>query len=192
MIYCVEDDCSIRELILYTLQNTGFEARGFSDGRTYFASLGDLKPELVLLDVMLPDMDGMEILRKMRSSPAYKLVPVIMVTARGSEYDKVIGLESGADDYIAKPFGMMEFISRVRAVLRRSGTNASATVLEAGGIMIHTEKHLVTVSGKEIILTHKEFLDQGCLLRSTRRKREACIRNLYGTGLDTLRCAFNI
>ena len=120
MIYCVEDDLSIRELMLYTLRASGFEAMGFGNGQELFEALNRQLPRLILLDIMLPGMDGMEILRKLRQNPATAAVPVIMASARGTEYDKVLGLDLGADDYLAKPFGMMEMVSRIRAVLRRS------------------------------------------------------------------------
>ena len=120
MIYCVEDDSNIRELVVYTLESTGMKARGFEDGRKFTEALAFETPELVLLDIMLPGEDGIEILKKLRNSAKTKDIPVIMVTAKGSEYDKVIGLDTGADDYITKPFGMMEMVSRIRAVLRRA------------------------------------------------------------------------
>lgn len=120
MIYCVEDDAGIRELVVYTLQNTGMEARGFADGTALFSALRNEKPDLILLDIMLPGEDGISILRRLRSLPDTAALPVILLTAKNTEYDKVIGLDSGADDYIAKPFGMMELVARVRAVLRRT------------------------------------------------------------------------
>ena len=121
MIYYVEDDEGIRELVVYTLQNTGFQAVGFENGQQLFSALQNTKPQLILLDIMLPGDDGMTILRRLRSDIATRKIPVIMITAKGSEYDKVIGLDSGADDYVTKPFGMMELVSRIRAVLRRTG-----------------------------------------------------------------------
>ena len=121
MIFCVEDDDNIRELVIYTLETTGLEARGFADGTAFMEALAFDTPELVLLDIMLPGEDGLEILKKLKNSSKTKDIPVIMVTAKGSEYDKVVGLDSGADDYVTKPFGMMELISRIKAVLRRSG-----------------------------------------------------------------------
>ena len=121
MIYCVEDDDSIRELMLYTLNMAGFEAAGFSDGRPFWDAVASVRPELIMLDIMLPGEDGISILRKLRGSPATSGIPVIMATARGSEFDKVTGLDLGADDYLCKPFGMMEMVSRIKAVLRRAG-----------------------------------------------------------------------
>jgi len=120
VIYCLEDDDSIRELMLYTLAASGFEAQGFPDSEPFWAAVGEQVPELILLDIMLPGEDGISVLKALRSRPATAELPVIMATAKGTEYDKVIGLDLGADDYLAKPFGMMEMVSRVRAVLRRS------------------------------------------------------------------------
>jgi two-component system alkaline phosphatase synthesis response regulator PhoP len=120
MIFCVEDDSNIRELVVYTLNATGISARGFGDGKRFMEALEAETPELILLDIMLPGEDGLSILRKLKSSSKTKHIPVIMVTAKGNEYDKVIGLDAGADDYVAKPFGMMELVSRIKAVLRRT------------------------------------------------------------------------
>ena len=120
MIFCVEDEANIRELVVYTLETTGFEARGFEEGTSFFEALAEELPELILLDIMLPGEDGMEILKKLKTSGRTKDIPVIMVTAKGTEYDKVMGLDAGADDYVTKPFGMMELVSRIRAVLRRT------------------------------------------------------------------------
>ncbi len=137
MIFCVEDDDNIRELVIYTLETTGLEARGF--------------------DIMLPGEDGLEILKKLKNSSKTKDIPVIMVTAKGSEYDKVVGLDSGADDYVTKPFGMMELISRIKAVLRRSGKQQDKTKLTVGEISLDTKKHEVKVDGENVVLTLKEF-----------------------------------
>jgi two-component system alkaline phosphatase synthesis response regulator PhoP len=157
MIYCVEDERNIRELIVYTLESTGFEAKGFEDGTQLFRELDKKVPQLILLDVMLPGEDGIQILKKLKTSLATKHVPVIMVTAKGAEYDKVIGLDEGADDYITKPFGMMEFVSRVKAVLRRVGSEEPKTELGAGDISINIEKHNVYVKNEQVVLTLKEF-----------------------------------
>ena len=154
MIFCVEDDDNIRELVIYTLETTGLEARGFADGTAFMAFY---TPELVLLDIMLPGEDGLEILKKLKNSSKTKDIPVIMVTAKGSEYDKVVGLDSGADDYVTKPFGMMELISRIKAVLRRSGKQQDKTKLSVGGISLDTKKHEVKVDGEQVVLTLKEF-----------------------------------
>jgi two-component system alkaline phosphatase synthesis response regulator PhoP len=157
MIYCVEDERNIRELIVYTLESTGFEAKGFEDGVELFRELDKKSPTLILLDVMLPGEDGIQILKKLKTSMTTKNIPVIMVTAKGAEYDKVIGLDEGADDYITKPFGMMEFVSRIKAVLRRSGNDEPKQELSAGDVSIHIEKHSVFVKGQQVMLTLKEF-----------------------------------
>ena len=157
MIFCVEDDDNIRELVIYTLETTGLEARGFADGTAFMVALAFDTPELVLLDIMLPGEDGLEILKKLKNSSKTKDIPVIMVTAKGSEYDKVVGLDSGADDYVTKPFGMMELISRIKAVLRRSGKQQDKTKLSVGGISLDTKKHEVKVDGEQVVLTLKEF-----------------------------------
>ncbi len=157
MIFCVEDDDNIRELVIYTLETTGLEARGFADGTAFMEALAFDTPELVLLDIMLPGEDGLEILKKLKNSSKTKDIPVIMVTAKGSEYDKVVGLDSGADDYVTKPFGMMELISRIKAVLRRSGKQQDKTKLSVGGISLDTKKHEVKVDGEQVVLTLKEF-----------------------------------
>ncbi|HJA20415.1 response regulator transcription factor [Mediterraneibacter catenae] len=157
MIYCVEDDDNIRELVIYTLETTGLKARGFADGSAFMEALAFDTPELILLDIMLPGDDGLELLKKLKSSSKTKGIPVIMVTAKGSEYDKVVGLDSGADDYVTKPFGMMELVSRIKAVLRRSGKVEDRMDMETSGVHVDVKKHEVTVDGKEISLTLKEF-----------------------------------
>lgn len=157
MIFCVEDDSNIRELVVYTLESTGFQAHGFEDGSSFLEALALETPELVLLDIMLPGEDGLEILKKLKNSSKTKDIPVIMVTAKGSEYDKVVGLDSGADDYVTKPFGMMELISRIKAVLRRSGKQQDKTKLTVGEISLDTKKHEVKVDGENVVLTLKEF-----------------------------------
>ena len=157
MIYCVEDDLSIRELMLYTLRASGFEAEGFEDGESLFRALEHQVPRLILLDIMLPGMDGIAILKQLRQTPATAQTPVIMASARGTEYDKVMGLDLGADDYLAKPFGMMEMVSRIRAVLRRSATNQKQTQLQLGGLVMDVAAHTVTAEGIRVNLTLKEF-----------------------------------
>lgn len=157
MIYCVEDDDNIRELVIYTLETTGLKARGFADGSAFMEALAFDTPELILLDIMLPGDDGLELLKKLKSSPKTKGIPVIMVTAKGTEYDKVIGLDSGADDYVTKPFGMMELVSRIKAVLRRSGKVEDRIDMELSGVRMDIKKHEVTVDGKQVALTLKEF-----------------------------------
>ena len=157
MIFCVEDDGNIRDLVVYTLETTGFAACGFEDGASFFEALADSLPELVLLDIMLPGEDGLEILRKMKASARTRKVPVIMLTAKGAEYDKVMGLDAGADDYVTKPFGMMELVSRIRAVLRRSGQKEEEDILMLGSLCLNPRKHEVTVNGDAVSLTLKEF-----------------------------------
>lgn len=156
MIYCIEDDSAIRDLMVYTLQASGFEARGFESDADFWPAMREQRPELVILDVMLPGEDGLTILRKLRSSPVTADIPVIMATAKDSEYDTVIGLDSGADDYLAKPFGMMEMVSRIRAVLRRSGSK-QPMLLSRGIVAMDESKHTVTVNGKAVFLTLKEY-----------------------------------
>ena len=157
MIYCVEDDDSIRELMVYTLQASGFEARGFQDASTFWNIMKEKKPELVLLDIMLPGEDGISILKKLRTSPVTEDIPVIMATAKDSEYDTVIGLDSGADDYLSKPFGMMEMVSRIKAVLRRSTPQKREKRIQCGRIVVDEGKHTVTVNDRRIFLTLKEY-----------------------------------
>ena len=156
MIFCVEDDNSIRDLMIYTLNASGFEASGFSDGEQLFEALKEKKPELIILDIMLPGEDGITILKKLRSHGNTSDIPVIMATAKGTEYDKVIGLDSGADDYLAKPFGMMEMVSRIKAVLRRSSPKQEK-LLSMGELELNLSEHTVTSSGKRVQLTLKEF-----------------------------------
>ena len=158
MIYCVEDEASIRELVVYTLQATGYEAQGFADGKAFSAALEQQLPDLVLLDIMLPGEDGLQILKKLRANPYTADLPVIMVTAKGTEFDKVIGLDSGADDYIAKPCGMMELVSRVKALLRRTRKEKEPVhALECGKLVLNHDTHRVLVDGQEVVLTYKEF-----------------------------------
>ena len=157
MIYCVEDEASIRELVVYTLHATGYEAQGFADGKAFWTALEQELPELILLDIMLPGEDGLQILKRIRTNSRTADLPVIMVTAKGTEFDKVIGLDSGADDYIAKPFGMMELVSRVKALLRRTQKTSAAATLACGNLVLNHDMHRVLVDGQEVILTYKEF-----------------------------------
>ena len=157
MIFCVEDDDAIRGLMLYALQAAGFEAEGFSDGEGLFAALETGLPRLILLDIMLPGEDGLSILKKLRGQAATAAVPVIMATAKGTEYDKVTGLDLGADDYLAKPFGMMELVSRVKAVLRRYDSRGARERLSVNGLSLDPAGHTVTADGERVILTLKEF-----------------------------------
>ena len=157
MIWCVEDDASIREIELYALSSTGFEARGFEDGASFWAALQSEKPELVLLDVMLPGDDGVSLLKRMKASPDFREIPVIMATAKGAEYDKIRGLDLGADYYLVKPFGVMELVSCVKAVLRRCQPEKAAHQLRSGGLVVDLDAHTVTVDGARVALTYKEF-----------------------------------
>lgn len=157
MIYCVEDDASIRDLMIYTLSASGFEAMGFSESGAFWSALSAKTPKLVILDIMLPGEDGISILKKLRSNPATASLPVIMATAKGTEYDKVIGLDLGADDYLVKPFGMMEMISRIKAVLRRTEAKNNDRIIRVGGIEMNLREHTVSVDGARVQLTLKEF-----------------------------------
>ena len=159
MIWCVEDDASIRDIEVYALQSTGFQARGFEDGSAFWKALRDEaeKPQLVVLDVMLPEIDGVELLRRMRNEPALEQIPVVMATAKGTEYDKIQGLDLGADYYLTKPFGVMELVSCVKAVLRRCQSQRAEHQLTAGDIKLDLDEHTVAVGGQRIALTYKEF-----------------------------------
>ncbi|MBQ7134595.1 MAG: response regulator transcription factor [Ruminococcus sp.] len=158
MIYCVDDDNTIREIEVYTLKQTGFEAKGFADGETLFEALKAEKPDLIVLDIMLPGKDGMDILQEIRSNPETEKIPVIMATAKGTEIDKIQGLDKGADDYLVKPFGTMEMVSRIKAVLRRCKREENTPdTLKIGGIVLKDNEHKVTVNGERISLTFKEY-----------------------------------
>ena len=157
MIFCVEDDRGIRELMTYTLNASGYEALGLKDGKELDEALKNEKPCLITLDIMLPNEDGISILKRLKNDERYHDIPIIMASAKGEEYDKVIGLELGADDYLAKPFGMMEMVSRIKAVLRRSEVTNKKQELRNGPIYLNNIKHIVTVDGKEIELTLKEY-----------------------------------
>lgn len=156
-VYCVEDDESIRQLIVYALKNDGFEAEGFEDGNKFFSKVQSSMPDLILLDIMLPGEDGLKILEKLKADSTLKDIPIIMLTAKTSEFDKVKGLDMGADDYISKPFGVMELISRVKAVLRRTNAPSPSNILSLNDISIDYEKRIITAEGKTIDLTYKEF-----------------------------------
>ena len=157
MIWCVEDDQSIRDIELYALNSAGFETRGFEDGLSFWEALSKDKPELIVLDVMLPGMDGIEILNKMKESAEFCNIPVIMATAKGQEYDRIHGLDLGADDYMVKPFSIMELVSRVKAVLRRSQPRQVSKLLKTGGLVVNLDEHTVMVDGSKVRLTYKEF-----------------------------------
>lgn len=157
MIWIVDDDSTIREIEVYTLNSTGFEARGFSGGAPMLEALNTQTPELIVLDIMMPGDDGITILKKLRSNPATRDIPVIMATAKGTEMDMITGLDTGADDYLVKPFGIMTLVSRIKAVLRRCGKQKEEALLCARGIEMDTERHAVCVHGAEVELTRKEF-----------------------------------
>lgn len=157
MIWCVDDDNTIRDIEVYTLTQTGFEAKGFADGISMLEALKTEKPELIVLDIMLPGKDGVEILKEIRSNPETRKIPVIMATAKGTEMDKIQGLDTGADDYLVKPFGVMEMVSRIKAVLRRCEPDEKEEVLSIGKITLSDNEHLVTVNGEKVVLTFKEF-----------------------------------
>ena len=158
-IYYVEDDTSIRELVLYALKTAEFQVMGFENAASFYKRMKEQQPDLILLDIMLPDEDGVSILKKLKSRPDTENIPVIMMTAKSSEYDKVLGLDSGADDYITKPFGVMELISRVKAVIRRSDRSkgSAGEVLKIGELVLDEQKHEVYARGQAVSLTFKEF-----------------------------------
>ena len=188
MIFCVEDDSNIRELVVYTLETTGFTARGFEDGKEFLEALALETPELVLMDIMLPGEDGLELLGRLKSSPKTREIPVIMVTAKGAEYDKVKGLDLGADDYVTKPFGMMELVSRIKAVLRRTKKESQdpQDVIRAGGIEINTRKHEVTADGEVVNLTLKEYelLKRLMKNRGIVMTRDCLLEDIWGYDFD--------
>ena len=157
LIYCLEDDDAIRNLILYTLNAAGFESRGFGESESFWEAMGQTVPQLVLLDIMLPGEDGIQVLEKLRAKPATAGIPVIMATAKGTEFDKVTGLDRGADDYLAKPFGMMEMVSRIKAVLRRTAPREENDILRAGTLSLNPQEHTVAVNGERVMLTLKEY-----------------------------------
>ena len=157
MIWCVEDDASIRDIEVYALRSTGFEATGFDSGVSFWQALQNETPELVVLDVMLPGLDGIELLRRMRASDTFSQIPVVMATAKGAEYDKIQGLDLGADYYLTKPFGVMELVSCVKAVLRRCAPQKTPQLLIAGALTLDPERHIVMADGARVELTLKEF-----------------------------------
>lgn len=157
MIWCVEDDSSIRDIELYALNSVGFEAKGFEDGISFWNALKNEKPELIVLDVMLPGMDGIEILTKIKESSMHRDIPVILATAKGQEYDRIRGLDLGADDYIVKPFSVMEMVSRVKAVLRRCKPQGTEDVLKTGKLIVNLKEYTVSIDEQRVQLTYKEF-----------------------------------
>lgn len=188
MIYLLEDDASIRNFVEYALNNSGFESRGFEKPSDFWRALEGAVPDLVLLDIMLPEEDGIEVLKKLRLGNETKSLPVIMLTAKTTEYDRVLGLDSGADDYISKPFGIMELISRIKALLRRCGDNnqKAKSGYTVGELYVCPEKHIVKAEGKEVLLTFKEF-ELLCLLISnsgTVFTRDQILRRIWGYEFD--------
>jgi len=187
MIYLVEDDAGIRELVLYALNNSGFPAQGFDTPSAFWQALAKQKPRMILLDIMLPEEDGLQILRKLRADPTTRRTPVIMLTAKGSEYDKVLGLEAGADDYIPKPFGMMELIARVKALLRRTDDREEPSDrYTAGPLEVCPDRHSVTVDGQPVALTLKEFELLATLLKNRGMvlTRDQLLNQIWGYSFD--------
>lgn len=188
MIYMLEDDTSIQNFVLYTLKNTGFEAEGFERPSDFWKRMEEQIPDLLLLDIMLPEEDGMEILKKIRENRKTKNLPVIMLTAKGTEYDKVLGLDSGADDYVAKPFSMMELMSRIKALLRRSEVKEEKNdTYQVGLLYVSISKHVVKVKEEEITcLTYKEFELLSLLLQhqETVLSRDQILQSIWGYDFD--------
>ena len=185
MIYIVEDDASIRELLEYSFNNSGFEAEGFALPSEFWTALGHKKPDLILLDIMLPEEDGMHILNSLRGSSSTSSIPVIMLTAKSDEYDKVMGLDRGADDYVTKPFSIIELISRVKAVLRRTSA-APETEFTVGDLNLNRDRHIVTANGKEVALTYKEFELLSMLMENKNivLERDRLLKNIWGYDFD--------
>lgn len=186
MIYLLEDDNSIRELIVYTLGQSGMKAEGFERPSDFWKALSEHVPDLLLLDIMLPEEDGLSVLRKLREEPRTKRLPVILLTAKNSEYDTVIGLDGGADDYLAKPFGMMELLARIRALLRRSDIHDTSDDYQIGDLMVSPSRHLVRIRDQEVPLTYKEF-ELLCLLlkkQDTAISRDQLLNEIWGYSFD--------
>ncbi len=188
MIYIVEDDENIRELVVYTLETTGFMAKGFEDGKSFREALKTSLPELVLMDIMLPGEDGISLLKRLKETGRTQDIPVIMLTAKGAEYDKVKGLDMGADDYVTKPFGMMELVSRIKAVLRRMERmpKAPGETLENTNIVMDVKKHEVTVDGEVVTLTFKEYELLKLLLENQNvvLTRDKLLEDIWGYDFD--------
>lgn len=182
MIYCVEDDAGIRELMIYTLQASDLRAKGLPDADAFWAAMEKEKPKLILLDIMLPGEDGISILKKLKAQSTTADIPVIMATAKGTEYDKVIGLDLGADDYLAKPFGMMEMVSRVKAVLRRAYKDEKTDIVAVGKLTLNPQTHTVKADGEKVILTLKEFELLHKFMRHPGRvySREQLLSDIWG------------
>lgn len=182
MIYCVEDEAAIRNMMVYTLSASGYEAEGVDTGKKLYEKLKERKPKLIMLDLNLPEEDGLSVLKTLKSNPETDDIPVIIATARGTEYDKVLGLDSGADDYLAKPFGMMEMLSRVKAVLRRCETRSQKKVFSLGPITLNTTSHSVTVGGESVKLTGKEYELLALLVENVEKvfSREELMKSIWG------------
>lgn len=182
MIFCVEDDSAIRELMTYTLSASGFEAIGLEDGQAFWSALAEYTPSLILLDIMLPGEHGISILKKLRAAPATANIPVILATAKSTEYDKVIGLDLGADDYLTKPFGMMEMVSRVKAVLRRTAPKTNIGILQLGKLEMNVGEHTVLAGGERVQLTLKEYELLLAFLKNPRRvfTRDQLLSMIWG------------
>lgn len=182
MIYCVEDDAGIRELMIYTLQASDLQAKGLPDADAFWAAMEKEKPKLILLDIMLPGEDGISILKKLKAQSTTADIPVIMATAKGTEYDKVIGLDLGADDYLAKPFGMMEMVSRVKAVLRRAYKDEKTDIVAVGKLILNPQTHTIRADGEKVILTLKEFELLHKFMRHPGRvySREQLLSDIWG------------
>jgi len=187
MIYILEDDTSIRKLVVYTLNSQGMEAEGFERPSLFWSALEEKKPDLILLDIMLPEEDGLQILKRLRTVPNTKKIPVLMLTAKGTEYDKVLGLDQGADDYIAKPFGMMELMARIRTALRHSGGGEEkGSTYQVGTLFVDPGRHIVRDGDREVTLTLKEF-QLLCLLlerRETVFTRDQLLNTIWGYEFD--------
>ena len=182
LIYLLEDDDSIRKLVIYALNSQGYEAKGFERPAEFWKAMGQAQPDLVLLDIMLPEEDGLTILQKLRAAAGTKKLPVIMLTAKNTEYDRVVGLDSGADDFISKPFGMMELVARVRAVLRRTESREENSDYQIGTLFVSPKRHVVKVDGEEVSLTNKEF-ELLCLLlehQGMAMTRDAIMDGVWG------------
>lgn len=182
LIYLLEDDDSIRKLVIYALNSQGYEAKGFERPAEFWKAMGQAQPDLVLLDIMLPEEDGLTILQKLRTAAGTKKLPVIMLTAKNTEYDRVVGLDSGADDFISKPFGMMELVARVRAVLRRTESREENSDYQLGELFVSPKRHVVKVDGEEVSLTNKEF-ELLCLLlehQGMAMTRDAIMDGVWG------------
>lgn len=182
MIFCVEDDISSRELMIYTLKSAGFDAKGFPESTDFWKALETETPELIMLDIMLPGEDGIEILKKLRKKTKTADIPVIMATAKGTEFDKVTGLDTGADDYLVKPFGMMEMISHIKAVLRRTAPKTSKNVLSTGKLSLNPDEHVVFADGEKVVLTFKEFELLKIFMENPGRvfSRDALLEKVWG------------